>query len=490
LKTLTKAALTITIIILTISPVNEVFASTKSNNIISLNAKINLPSNIYVNSGKSISNNNFSLGVMLDSECNFWLGSSTLQKTSSAANFKLIRLFNENMEPCSFWNDTAKTGVFNWTKVDSIVNSIFSNGAEPLLTLGYLAGGGYIMLPPGMQTTSTGLPSPSSWAAYSTQWVNHFKQTGAKVRYYEIFNEPWWYFYGSSDWTIKPNYTKLQYYRDVFNTAAMSMTTQNQNVSLGFDGSERRYVLDWWLTNNGSNLGFVAFHKYDEGNIGDYNDSQMFSRAETLMINTDSYFYGISDIKQTYFNSRGKTVQVINSESNYDSAYATGTDPEIQQMAGTVWYALKLRSEILAGVNYDIYYDFASGQSWQQAHGTGLGYGMINLDNNAPWYPYYVAKMIGPNLAINDTIVNSTSASPSLEAIAWIHNVTLNVMVVNKANVNQAVAFQGINKTLTITQIDNSISYLNPAAQIVALGAHQSITLNGYAVILAQTPLN
>lgn len=468
---------------------NEAFVAASNNNVATQSAKISQPLSINVNSGQVTSSNSLSLGVMLDFEWNTWTKSSVLQQVSSAANFKLIRIFNVNMEPCLAWDDTSKTGTFDWAKADSIVAAIFSSGAEPQIILGYLGSGGYLMLPPGMQVTSTGLPSPSSWAAYSEQWTIHFKQTGAKVRYYEIFNEPWNYF-ASSDWTRQPDYTRLRNYRDVFNAAQTSMLKQNPDVLLGFDGCNRKYVLTWWLNNAGADLGFVSFHKYDQGVIEDFTDAQMFDRAETFMINTDRYFYGISAIRQMYFSARGEMIQVINSESNYNSAYATGTDPEIQQMAGTVWYALKLRAEILSGLDYDVYYTFASDGVWQQAQGTGLGFGMVNLDNNAPWYPYFVAKMIGSNLAVGDKIVNSRSSSANLESIAWIHNNMLNIMVINKANLDQTLTFSGINTALTALKIDNSKSYLSPSAQTLTITPNQPITLNGYTVILAQTMLS
>jgi len=138
--------------------------------------------------------------------------------------------------------------------------------------------------------------------------------------------------------------------------------------------------LDWWLANNGATW-VCFFHKYDEGDIGDFSDTQMFNRAETFMVNTDTYYYGVSDISRIYYNARGKTIQVIDSESNFDSLMQ---QEQIQKYSKwrSVWYAMKIRADILSGLDYDVSFAFSSSIIYSAGSQTGgYGLGMINSDN-------------------------------------------------------------------------------------------------------------
>jgi hypothetical protein len=445
---------------------------------------------VTVNSGNVVGTNKLSLGFQLSSEWKTWSDSSARRELAQNVGFKLVRVFDytastPRLMPCAGWNEAAKTGTWDWTNVDSIVQRLTEVGAEPLFCLGCPASPVTNYIPHGMAVNpSTSLPYPDSWAAYCREWVKHFKNTGKTARYYETMNEPWAYF-GWDD------YVKIANFMAVFNAAATAMRAENPSVMISFDGTNRKPVLDYWLSNGGADLDYISFHKYDAGTIGQYSDATMLDRAETFQLETSPSYYGIQDARQVYYNARGKWIQVINSESNFNSAYETGTDPKIQQMVGAVWLALVLKTGILNGLDYNVYFHFgarAYSERRTQTSG-GVGFGMVNLDDNQPWYPYYVQKMIGSNLAVGDQIVESTSSSPDIGSVAWVHDGKLNTLVICKNDTAGAFGLKlyGLEGTLDYSKIDNSISWQTPRMQNGTMDSTGSITIKGYTVALFQS---
>jgi len=439
--------------------------------------------NVTVNADNLIGINNLSLGFMLDFEWKTWRDRSVMRQMAFDANFRIVRLHSIRIEPCTSWNESTKTGNFVWDEVDLLIQRIFEVGAEPMIDLGFADSDGLRRLPAGMATNpSTGLPYPDSWAAYCREWVTHFKQTGKPVRFYEIINEPWLYF----GWN---NYTRLEYFKALFNAAAQAMRAENPNVLLGFDGTNRKPVLDYWLDNGGADLDFISFHKYDSGSIGRYTDDEMFTRGETVYIETDPWYYGIKDAQLVYYNKRGKIIPVIISESNFNSAFISGTDPKIQQMAGAVWTALVLRAGIIKGLNYYIYYSFCSSASWERMNKAsgGVGFGMINSDENQPWYPYYVQWMIGSRLNVGDSIVESVSSSDEIRVLSWVHEGKLNILLICKVDQPRSIHLYGISSKLSFIKIDSTISWETPSLQSGVINSGDSFIVNGYTVMVLQS---
>jgi hypothetical protein len=452
---------------------------------------------ITVNLSKVIGINNLSLGFMVNFDWKTWRDRPIMRQLAGDADFRIVRVFSIRIEPCTSWDDSTKTGTFTWGEVDSLVQRIFEVGAEPLICLGFAAtdGNGLAKLPNGMTTNlSTGLPYPDSWAAYCKEWVKHFKQTGKPVRFYEIINEPWMYF----GWN---NYTRLGNFKTLFNAAAQAMRAENPNVLLGFDGTNRKPVLNYWLNPSfggthqvGADLDFISFHKYDSDSIGRYNDQQMFNRAETAQLLSDpggpeDGYYGVEDSRQIYYNARGKLIPVINSESNFNSAWVTGTDPKIQQMAGAVWTALVLRTGVLKGLNYNVYFTFSSSKSWELANkpSGGWGSGMVNSDDNQPWYPYYVQWMIGNGLSVDNSIVESVSSSDEVRVLSWTREGKLNTLLICKVDQPRIVYLYGISSQLNITRIDNTISWEAPSLQTSVVNPADPLIVNGYTVMWLQS---
>ena len=481
-----KTAITLIVILSSLASMNTNAQLQKSSSVTTNGAISYTPSlTVTVNPNQIIGTNNLVLGTQLDWErFHHFMDRPEYQQLAIEANFKLIRVFDfrkissygyDNLMPCKQWPNE-----WDWTTVDALANAIFSIGAEPLFCLGWARTPINNYIPPGMPINSaTGLPDPETYASYAQEWVKHFKEVGLPVKHYQIMNEPIFYF----GWAYS---SKLVYFADLWNAAAIAMRAQNPNILLSHDTLTIKFVLDYWI-DHGEDIDYLDFHKYDAEYAGEYTDEQMFNRAETRQYETQGSFYGLDQARQIWFNARGKMLPTINSESNFDCAFETGSDEKIQQMTGAVWLALSLRTGIIKGLNYHVYFEFSSSKSFQQSIGTGWGFGMINQDNNQPWYPYYVNKMIGSNLAVGDQLLYTDSPTNDLRTLAWTHNGKTNILLIHKVTTTTTIRLQGLDGQINISWIDNTIPYENPRLQTQQINANSQITLHGYTVALLQT---
>jgi len=436
------------------------------------------PITVTVNSNKTMYVNKLSLAFELAPDWEVWCDRSVLRQLAKDGDFKLVRFISTYVEPCTRWYESSKTGTFNWARVDSLVEKILEIGAEPLVCIGKILSS-RLQVPSGMALDSrTNLPSPESYAAYCAEWVRHFKAKGWPVRFYEIINEAWVYF-GQI-----PNETKLGYYMELFGACRTRMRQENYNIIVSFDFIYKKPVLDYWLSHNGPDVDSINFHKYDEWRYPAVtSESQILSNAEKLQT-----WYSATEAEQVWYQKRGKHLPIICSESNMNGAAADGTDPRIQQMVGAVWVALVLRTGALNGLSYYTYHTFSSSRSYgrTKTESGGYGFGMVNSDNNEPWYPYYVHKMVGNNLAVGDHIVEGTSSSSDIRPLAWIHGDKLNLLLICRVNQPRTVYLQGMTGEVDFFKIDDTVYWEDPSVQQGTVDAANPITLDGYTVILLQ----
>jgi hypothetical protein len=438
---------------------------------------------VSVDSGNTVRTNNLSLGYMLDWDWQQWSASNTQKQLSKDANFKLVRLFSARIEPCTWWYESSKTGIFNWAEVDDLVRKILDSGAEPLICIGrFDTPGGQMVVPPGMSNNwNTNLPSPESYAAYAAEWVKHFKSVGLNVRFYELVNEPYFYYgWDTSETWLIGNYVQL------YNAAATRMRSINSGVLISTDASVTKKFLDYFVA-HGERIDFIDVHRYGLGEDGGTTD-QAFAQAENKYVSEDTICnYNIDHARQIWYNKRGKWLPVIASEANLSHAYQSGTDWRIQQMEGAVYTALSLKEFVTRGYNYYVQFVLASSPTYSCGATGGYGFGLINWDNNKPWYPYYVMKMVGSSLSVGDKVVSSTSSSKDISTLSWIHNSKQYTLLISKVNWQKSVYLSGMNYPLSYSKIDNSISWENPAVQTGKLYAGQTLQLNGYTVMLLET---
>jgi hypothetical protein len=156
-------------------------------------------------------------------------------------------------------------------------------------------------------------------------------------------------------------------------------------------------------------------------------------------------------------------------------------------MAGAVWIALVLRTGVLKGLDYNIYFQFASSKTSNVAKPSGgFGFGMVNLDDNRPWYPYYVNEWFGSNMDVGDSILYSSSSSEDIRSLAWRHEDKLNVVLISKTNGARSVYLRGIEGLINVHFIDSTISFVAPQLQYRVMNATDALVTKGYTVALLQ----
>lgn len=438
---------------------------------------------VSVDRSKIVGTDQFTVGFHMDNEWNEWRDTTSLRSLAASASFKMVRVWSVRMEPCSSWSESTKTGTFNWASVDLLMSRIFEVGAKPLICLGFYDWNREaLIMPKGMATDpATGLPYASSYAAYAEDWVQHFKTVGLAVQYYQIVNEPHQYF----GWNGADS-AKLQNYVNLFKTVASKMRVANSNVKLSNDATMQRKVLDSFIK-NGVTLDFLATSKYDADS--GLSDQTIFSRAETMYIEASNSMYGVDLARQVYRNARGVTLPVFITEYNFNDQWETGTDPRNQEVIAVVWAALVVRTCVLKNVSAAFYATFASSKTSEiRKPSGGYGFGMVNLDDNKPWYPYYLQKLIGNNLGVGDPLVQVSSSSADVRPLSWIHNGKLTVLLIYKSSLQKTVALSGVQGQLNLQKIDSSISYLTPSVQTGTFSSGSTLLMKGYTVTLLREP--
>ena len=406
------------------------------------------------------------------------------------ASFSLIRVFDYQIgypaqQPCINWNDTSKTGTFNWAYTDALVQSIFDIGAEPLIVLGFASSTGMSNLPPHMgKNATTGLPNPDNWAPYCSSWVNHFYSIGKPVRFYEIVNEPFAYF----GWS--PNLPKLAYFGRLYNSTRTRMRALNNNLIISFDHSAQQTILDYLIDNN-IQIDSINYHKYDTNILdpddGNYeNDAKVFVDAEREYF-TDGYPYvrSVQNAAKYYTSRTGKQVLIINSESNLNGNGNGGSDPRMVQMNGTIWEAMVLRMEILNGVNYHIHFTEEASEGFESNKGLfkGYGYGLVDSDSDTPWYSYWLYYMLGKSLGDGDVLCLTSSSSKNLKTLAWNHEGANNLLLIHSSTNSDIVDLSGFaTNNLVYMKLDSEVSFLN--SRIQTGKTDSSVTMKGYTVML------
>jgi PKD repeat protein len=421
---------------------------------------------VSINVNSTVATNYLSLGFQLDGrDIASFASSFTLQNLAEQANFKMVRFFHHRYGwAVTNWNSQTMSGSWNWNNYDRVVNAITAAGAQPLICLGY-GGSGEMSLPSGMPRWSEDsyFPDPTQFAAYARQWVQHFQ---GKVKYYEILNEPIQHYFWSDS-------AKLARYTRFFNIVSAEMKKADPTIFISQDSSAVKSVLDYWV-NNGNHLDFLGFHKYDSSSTRPATDAELFARAESEDIGdipTTTRKYTLAEARSLY----GANTPIICGESNINWMFYP-TDTRIQTMTAAVWAGLSIRFWSVQGLNYWLWWDFAGRGSSQTK------FGMVNLDNNQPWYPYYVMKMFASNSAVGDTIVQSTANSEDIRSLAWYNGGNLNILIIHKGTDSTNIGLNGVTGTFTYQKLDTQ----HCPPQIGTVNSANTITIDGYTVMLLQ----
>jgi hypothetical protein len=420
---------------------------------------------------------------------------------SSASNLRLFRIQDFRIQPCKFWDEQSLNGTYDWTDFDALIESIHEIGAEPLICIGRTYGDS-CKIPPGMDTNPlTGLPYPSSFAAYASDLVQHLKEKKWSVRYWEIWNEPANYMFerdeeGKRIWGVF-NETRVKYFMELFSATSTSMQNIDPEILIGTDASLYKGFFDY-MVSQAKGVGFLSFHKYDAWGTWLYNpegylsDGEILKRAGRI---GNRKVYSPKEARVIWREMKGVDIPVICSETNLNLCWINGTDPRIQQIIGAVWYAEALRTYILNDVIYSVYFTFAS-DNRDSATG-GAGFGMVNKTRPYNgWYPYWISYLLGNNLKLGDIIYESSSSNLTvISALSWQHDNHLNVLLNHKVKdrlttaqirVSGLVANPGRKTNFHV--IDGSKCEIRSESTIWSEAS--TITLDGYCVVLLSVSLS
>jgi hypothetical protein len=416
--------------------------------------------------------NLWSPGFQLDGpDIRHWDEQPDLRALAEGVGFKMVRFFEHRYgKACTAWDESTRTGTWDWSRTDRIVGSIVDMGAEPFVVLGFYSWTLDLIssAPEGMSSDpATGLPYPDQWGAYCAAWVRHFRDAGIPVRYYEIINEPYHYF----GWPAEEQ--SLGYFMELFNAAATAMRAENPDILLGNDASIFKTVLERFIS-DGEPLDFISFHRYglDDPALP---DADAMEAAETRYLEDSLNIWSPDHAAQIYRDATGLDLPVLNTEGNF----CDEPDPRTQQMAGAVYTALSLRAFLLKGLRSSVYFTFG---------GTEADIGMVNVDTGEPWYPFMVYQMIGPALSPGDELVEAASSSEDVRALAWRHEGRLAILLIVKVDQPLVITVTGAGETLDVQKIDTSIPWDSPAIQEGSATAASPLVTEGYAVALLKEP--
>ena len=485
--------------------------STSSSSIVFIDSygQINYLPSVYVTAdfASPLSVNNLSLGVNVGNDFDFskWRNDPAFYQKASACNFRLIRLFLHEIQPCTFWNENQHIGQYSWDLFDRTIERVLEVGAEPLLVIASGNSETKYWLPTGMEGNNQGsrFPSNASFGAFCADIVSHCNIVkNWNIRFWEIWNEPT--FYDSNDATgiVNIDLDRIGNFTKTFNNAAQLMISVDPSVLCGHGFSGIQTFFDYFAVNS-KGLGFFSIHDYD-ASATRYCRPESYKEENEVMADASAIGYqkpGIwktytpEELRQKWYDKRGQQLPVLITETCMNSAYINGTDPRIQTVFGAAWYAEKLRSASLAGILFSSYFVLASDDSlFSKTTGTtgGYGFGMINSTSPYnPWFPYYTNLLLGQHLQKGDTIVSSSTSNFTIAStLAWIDgNHHYNVLIVGKTANSALVSVNVRNSSVTngtqflMQRIDKDHIYEQSNC---SFASQISIPLNGYSVILLE----
>jgi hypothetical protein len=94
--------------------------------------------------------------------------------------------------------------------------------------------------------------------------------------------------------------------------------------------------------------------------------------------------------------------------------------------------------------------------------------------------------MLGNNSQPGDKLVATTTSSDDLKTLAWIHDGTLEVLLICKVDYSRTILIKGLRGQLRLIKIDNTLPWTTPQIQESLVGSTDPLIMNGYTVALLQ----
>jgi hypothetical protein len=452
---------------------------------------------IYLDTKDKLIDNRLQLGVQFDwDDWSHVVNKKKFKDFVTAFNCKMVRIFvfrqdgiggydMSNKGPCINWNSNTHTGTFVWKKMDLLIDTIIELGAEPLLCLMYpYSKIPFPRNPAGMANDpNTQLPYPDDWAEYCAVWVRRY---GNQVKYWEVMNEPDLYWGWDEDWE------RVSRLMPLYEAAYHSMKEANPNILISHADVQDTDMFDYHLDRS-IPFDFLDFHFYGTGGPTSYGveSGRVFSTADTgyTALNKND-IVGLDFCRERV----GDLIQICG-EANFNSAWKNGSDIRNQKMDSAVFDALQIIEGIKAGSDFRIHFHLSSSPIYDPnnpSYDWSYGFGMINQQDEKPYYPWYVYRMVGQNLFVGDPIFEMNSSNSIIDSIAWKHDRTLNILLVHKGTSNRIIAINGASGEFNYTKIDNTYDFTEAKEQYGTIDlSKENVSLSGYTVMLLQSePIN
>jgi hypothetical protein len=354
----------------------------------------------------------------------------------------------------SHWDTTTKSPVFNFSGVDQSFGLAKSTGVGVFYSLPIGTWGDGNLLPKGMPLNTnlpilgvTGpgyLPTPAAYQSYITTIVAHVAAMNESVLYWCVGNE-----------MPLTNRTVVLAFIHLFNTAQRAIHAKFPTASVGTDVMMNRTYLGTFA-NLSQNVGFLSFHYYPDigicirngtycppqGNPAGSLDSTLWASYASMADN--HRFYPPSVAQSMWRNLTGRSIPVIDSESNLDGvggsplSNSNGTDPRQQTLVGAAWLASTLIEAAAQNVSSFTYFTLTGPNGTPPTitgpYG-GFGYGMTSeLPNGGHtlYSPYWAMRLFSRNFPAGSSGEVLSVPDPSvLRAYAIDGKSGLTVLIVN-----------------------------------------------------------
>jgi hypothetical protein len=349
--------------------------------------------------------NPFIWGVGAPDKYKWWAGNANLITSIRDANIKLVRVNPIQNMKYNNRDPYPAANTWSFTDMDSILNTIFDAGAEPLFTI--------CGFPSGVPNTrdATGLITSADWNAYATfmtgvvKRYNTDKVLGATrtVKYWEMWNEP----------TIEGDgkFASQTDYKTFAQTVGNAMKVQDPTIKL-------IGPVDAW-----SNLSSKGWTSYAAKNLGsqfdilswhDYNRDPTQSDATRMAWTKPHYQDNIVTVKSGGANNifKGPTGKLYGAAiTEYNMSYGDGGatyNPKYHNEFNAVYAASAMVNAMQGNADIFSVYNLAE---------TGINrLGLLDNTTYAPYKPYYAFHMFGNHFG--NQKLTGTGGSATLEFTA------------------------------------------------------------------------
>ncbi|BDI28590.1 hypothetical protein CCAX7_006410 [Capsulimonas corticalis] len=379
-----------------------------------------LTASITVNTTDAGAVNPYTWGINAPDQWTNYAGSASFQNAISAAGVKIVRI-NPIPKCKQDGNDPyPSAGTYNWTELDSLLNTVFNAGAIPIFqVVGFPAGVSHTL-------DASSHITAADWNGYATfmqsvvQRYNVSKQLGATrtIKYWEMWNEP----------TNEGNgvFTSQSQYGSFVQTVGAAMKSIDPTIKLlgpadawgdNADGSPGNFGSGSWLNYTAKNLygqiDMLTWHNYGAGT----------GSTDQFRLNWTRQAYDLDPLTIVEAGNgglltspSGATFPAGVTEYNLSSS-SFGTDAEFSNEYGSTFTGSAIINAMLGNVGVFTY--FCAAQA-----GTNL-LGLLNDTTFAVQAKsYYAIQLFGAQFSKADRKLTTTSPTEPLEITAAYSSAT------------------------------------------------------------------